>query len=614
MAQSKKPGNGSGSKKAVTDRQTTADNLYSEITPAGDLKSLIAGVKAAQLRKTAQETRLTKKQINAQKAVLDAEYQAAKKKEELVEAAKSVDLEIAKEKLDAVTADKAELAVKKKDKDKKVKKQKTIADFNTLLKNLEDALDRKNANMMGVDGKDVAALKTAYTAAYVAWQKAKSKTNDPDADKLAAAEKQGVIEEMMRDFKKQIDLLDSIANRNERQLAAKKERTKTGTDLKKLDYDGIYKSKLSKFMDLGRNDKGRVSLSRSMQVAAGMVGRNLQNKASNLAPSALYNNGVSWALSKAGTNRGAVSAIMKVDRSIRYLGTTVKDAGRESFEWLQKSMGSMFTYLKHKWSQLSSGASSAGSLGKLIGFAALFGSLIKPLIEGINSELEKRYGKDYVQTFIRSMWDSAKGWMIGSLRKFIFGDPAADEKPGAPGSNLAVQQTLRKGLNPTVSTVTGFMAKNWGVGRKPEEQENLLASTLRAYKANTGDQKQIDANYLQFYLAGGNGMWLKQLSKPLYNDLKTTGFDVSRFKAEEPTKLRVAPAPGRAVGAAVAAAPSASSKPVTVSPPASQGADPKGGGGGGGSTSKGVALGNAQMPKRGVSDYLAAFNAGLLIN
>ena len=612
------------SQQAGKDRQKIADANYDDIAAApADLKSLIAGVKQAQSKLTNQQQRLSKKQIAQQKKTLDDEYKIAKMKEDLVDQTAKVDAEIAAEEKALVEEQKKELVTKVKEKKKKKKKQKSISDFNTLIKNLEDSIDRHMSNLVGVSTPDVNKLKNTFADVYRAWQKAKSKTTDPDHDKLVQAEKQGTIDELMVGFKKSIDFLAKVGAQNNDKIKKRKELEK-GQKTALVPYGQLYRSKLERFVDMGRDKEGKASISRSLALAASMVGRDLKNQIAKAGPSSLLTQGTSWALSKAGNNRGAVSAILKVDKSLRYVGTAVKDAGASTVEWFQKSMGSMLGYLKRKWAQLASG-SSAGGIGKLIGYAALFSALIKPMLEGINKELEARFGPHYVKDFLAATWATAKEWMISGLRRFIFGDPTADEKPAQAGSDLAVQQGLRNGLHPTIGTNADMFAKDWGAKKTPEQTENLLRSTLRSYQAHTGDEKEVQRKYLQFYLNGGNGIRYTQLSKPLYDDLKTAGFDVKRFSPsvdKRSTNFGAAPAPGSSVGkpgsvtAPTAAGGAYGSVPqkVVATPPSSQGTDSGTSTGGKAANPKGVALGNSSFPSNGVSDALNALGSGLLVN
>lgn len=619
--------------KAAADMQKRAQDEYDSVDSSAspDLKSLINGVKSAQGKKDQQQKRLSKKQLQNQKKTLDAEYAAAKKKEALADAAAKVDEEIQKEELELIEAEKRDLDVKRKDIPKKKAKQKAVSKLNDLLTNLGDAIDRKNANLQAVLPKDVLKLKTAFTEAFAAWQKAKSKANDPDKDQLAAAEKQGSIDEMMKAFKKSIDFLDQVSKRNQKRMDAQKElqgKQHQSLDLKNLDYSKIYESRLSKFLNLGKDKEGNISLSKSMKTAASIFGRSLKDKASNLAPSALYNNGVQWALSKAGNNKGAVSAIMAVDKSIRVLGSTVKGVGSASMEWLQKGMSSMFGFLKKRWGQLGSGSSEAGSLGKLVGWAALLSSLILPLLKGINKELSDRFGPDYVSKFLTGMWATAKDWIVKSIKEFLFGsDKAKSSETPQAKKDISAYSEAPSNTKANKEFGSGFFGRQASLAKNSllnddRQSEVLLNNALDDYNRATDPVVKLKArNYVEMVIATKPNL---VVGYGTYQALKKSGFNAPSIThrniipiggpAQVPKSGAVSvpgtTSPGAiSVGAPIASKPSSA---VVTMPPPKQGSDTTSIKPGGKSAPTAGALGASQIPNQGVGDGIGAFNAGLL--
>jgi len=618
----------------ATDRLKKAQDLYDEVesNPQGpDLKHLISQVKGLAEQQSKQEQRLTKKQIKNLKTELDREAQLQARKEKLLQAEAEVAAEEAaekeqelKEREDDLKTEKVELPKAKKEKEKKKKKEKEVSDFDKALTDFRTMLDKKRKSLQTLSGKDTSKLKAALLGLWQLYQKLKTKVNDPDGSKLAAADKHGNVDEMLKDYKREIDAMDLMAQRNDRQLAAHKARH---PDAKPTGYDDLYQSKFSKFLALGRDEKGGASLSRSMMKAAAMFGRSLQNSASKLKPSELYGSGVSWALSKAGSNPKAINAILKVDKSLRWVGENVKDLGISTAQWLHKSMSDIFGYLKRKWSSLSSGE-GMGALGKLVGLGALFTSLIQPLLDGINTELEKRYGKDYIQTFIKSLWASAKSWLIDGLKNFFLGGKKlADMKPGTPEYSAKL---IQGEMNPMKTSKPKYFATNWAASQSNAKQEELLQDYVDNYNNETDPvDKQGFLNALQFFVAGGNGINLKTVRAPLYDQIKATGIDVSHIKRGGATTERMPaaaapatafsspiraagvanPVVSRGAGAAVKATAPAVTAPVapkTVAPPSGQRA-------GASSPGVGPGLGNANISNKGVRDDLHLINGGTLV-
>lgn len=627
----------------------TAQDLYDEVEsdPQGpSLQSLIKNVKDLAEKNSQQAQRLTKKQIKDLKYKLDRESAMMARKEKLAEAEKEV---AAEEALEAeqelkerenqlvvqskdLVADKKDLVVRKKDKEKKKQKKVEISGFDKLLTDLRELVDRKQASIQTVGGKDVQQMKNALMAVYQAYQKLKSKKNDPTGSKLAAADKHGNIDEILSTLKKQIDLMAVVADRNDKQLKALKERQPK----EPKEYDDLYNTRLQKFRKLGLDDKGHSSISRSMMKAASMFGRSLKDRAEKLKPSEIYKSGVSWALSKAGNNPRAINAILKVDKSLRWMGENVKDLGSKTYEWLHKSMGDIFGYLKRKWSSLSSGE-GMGALGKLIGLGALFTSLIGPLLSGINEELEKRYGKTYIQDFIKSVWNSAKTWLIDGIKSFFVRDKN-DPSTSTQVSKAAQQASndVLKGKPQAAAIKAGFFSKALDAIRYGSDSNQVLANTLGEYndKDTSKDKKNFDKIYIT------NILKTRKNSKTAINvdlaaQLKTSGFDVSgipttvdpTFSAPvvQPLKMSVrgrgtvpipsAPSstklPSVSTPAIATSAPvSVSSPAVTVTPTPKIGSPTSSGTPGARSPGPGPGLSNSQVPTSGIGDAFNFLNMG----
>jgi len=633
MAKRQRPGQKSTQKaNSKLDHLRKAQAVYDEIDAAEpgsapDLKQLIDTVEVMTKAKSQQDKRLTKKQMQGLKAQLDREMAQTRKAELLAQAEAEVAAEEAQEKEDELKArelalkeSKKDVQVKKKDKKKKDIKQAAAITFETKLKALKDEVDKKRAAPSTVNTQDVQKFKVALLDVYNAYQKLKAKVDDPTGSKLAAADKNGDVDQILKNLKKQIDDLDAIAQKNERVLDAEKKALPQVEQ--KADYKDLYQSKLGRFLRLGQDQHGKLSLSRSMQKAAEMLGRKIKDKVDPLRPSKVWESGVTWALKKAGNNPKAVQAILKVDKTMKTIAGGIKTLGHETYDWIHKSMGDIFGYLRRKWQALSSGE-GAGALGKLVGLGALFTSLIGPLLSGINAELEKRYGKDYIQSFVKSLWEGAKGWLLNGLKTFFFGDEKSPQ--------IQQQKEMQKVANAVVTgkaqkeaSKIGLLGKLWDVARYGDSSNEVIANTLNEYqdKDTAADKRSFDKGYITDMLKKR-----KEKKQPLPITLATqltaAGFDVSGIGTTVDAP-QAAPAPqpmfrnlrtGFVFGSqkqatAVAAPVQASAPPVSAKPPAPPVTTSAASATGAKGPGAAPGLGNAQMPNNSVSDTFHTLNIG----
>jgi hypothetical protein len=595
--------------------QKAADSAYEDIqsvtTP--DLKTLISQVRVAQEKKKQQNQKLSKKQLEQQKKTIQAQAVAESKRLEMLIKESEISGQKAKKEIQEIQASQEQQKKEVKD-DLKIEKQISAAeDFEKKIKDLQKAVKKKTVEALTIGARDVSQLRTLWADAESAFWLMQSKALFTEGDKSNQIDKSKAAHSDLLDLKKQIDVLNRIARRNDTQRTEK---------------DQVADAELSnslwaRLLSSGRKKLGSQSISKSIQTAASIFGRQLKTKASEGLENALgaIKQGASWTANKIGN--GAVAALVKADKSIRQLGTIVKDVGKNSFAWLHKTMDSMFGYLKHKWNSLRLG--SAGGLGTLVGLGMLFKSLILPMIQGINTKLEQLYGKNYVQTFISSMWDKAKDWMLTGVKNFLFGGPASKNDVGAAG---ATRKSLRGNLSVVNEPALGSLESSWGKVHKPLEQERLLSSSLRSmldFKARgSKDEEQYRRNQIQFYLNRGNGLTINSLQPELYGALKAEGFNLSMFKNMGPDTGKLRPsaaAPsisannaqwstGSAKASGVPIRAQSSTSITTAKPPATSisstsGARTK-------STPTAPGLGNASIPNQNVSDGFQALNLGIL--
>lgn len=632
MAQRKRPGQKT-TQKANTklDHLRKAKEVYEEIEAAEpgsapDLKQLINTVQVMTKEKSQQDKRLTKKQMQVLKSQLDREMAQSRKADILADAEAQVAAEEAAEKDDelktrelALKESKKDVLVKKKDKKKKDKKQKAATTFEVKLKALKDEVDKKRAAPSTINSQDVQKFKIALLDVYNAYQKLKAKVDDPTGSKLAAADKNGDVDQILKLLKKQIDDLDLIAQRNERVLDAEK-KSITPID-QKTDYRDLYQSKLGRFLRLGADEHGKLSLSRSMMKAAEMLGRKIKGKVEPFMPGKVWESGVTWALRKAGNNPKAVQAILRVDRTMKSIAGGIKTLGHETYDWIHKSMGDIFGYLRRKWQALSSG-DGAGALGKLVGLGALFTSLIGPLLSGINAELEKRYGKDYIQSFVKSLWEGAKGWLLNGLKSFFFGDEKSPQ--------IQQQKEMQKAANAVVTgkaqkeaAKVGLLGKLWDVARYGDGSDQVITNTLDEYqdKDTTADKRGFDKIYLTDMLKKRRDK-KQPLPITLATKLTAAGFDVSGIGTTVDPPPPPAAQPmfrnlrggflfgSQKQATAVAAPVQASTPPVSARPPAPPTTTSAASGAGTKGPGSAPGLGNAQLPNTAVSDTFHTLNIG----
>jgi len=625
-----RPGNqwadyGKSVEQARRAREKMAQDLYDEVDerPAGDIMALVAAVKKQSKANSQQAARLGKERAQNLKDALDAEQDALAVQQQNVEEEKKQLVDDVKEDKKQADDKKKDLKVEK-DKKKQVKKKLTdVESFEVALKALKKAVKKKALEARTIGNDDVMKLKNLFVTANGLFLKAKLKPVNPD--KAEQLDLMKSAQDELVTLKKQIDMLSDMAKVNDQRRA--RELAKTG-EQKKPGYDDLYQSKFGQFLNLGRDDKGNVSVSRSMRTAASMLGRKISTGAHDLlSPMANYERAVNWALNKAGANPKAVSAILKVDKSLRYLGGAVKDVGKESFAWLHKTMGSMFGYLKHKWGQLSSGG-GMGGLGQLLGLGLLFKNMFLPIIEGVNDELEKKFGKHYITDFLNEQWTKAKDWMVKSLKEFVFGTDAKPTMITKIDNDLKAAQPVAKSIITGEAqkkvAQSGIFGNAWKLLTTDHDDETPLAQMYADYKAAPpGDKAQRKAQ-LQMALDIRKDV---SLSPGLYDGLKSDGLKLgnrtrlavakavpSGARPQGPTMTSARgfgmpiPSFARATGAPV---PQGNAQAVIAkAPPASPVPVAQGGTGKSNPTAPGV--GNSGVPNHATSDGFHAMNLNVL--
>lgn len=306
-------------------------------------------------------------------------------------------------------------------------------------------------------------------------------------------------------------------------------------------------------------------------------------------------------------------------------GKAVKDATTSTFKWLGKRMSSMVSTLG-RFLRAPFGGGAGDTLSSLFGFAALAATIIKPMIDGIDAELTRRYGDKYIQDFIGSIWSKSWSYLVNQIKRFLGID---DESTAKRQEAEAKRQAANRSAADTAQkkTVDQYKTEN---GYKPLTQNdpNALAAKLAYYKkARPGAGKTASKTNIQNYLDDE----ATSIPAPLAAELQKEGFRVppalivgsksappspvssgSEVNSVRKIDLGITSSPVTVGSSSPVNAPMESSAPVTAQPPA---AAPSSGGGpvksAGEQHSALSALGARQIPTYASSDSLQVFNLGV---
>ena len=93
----------------------------------------------------------------------------------------------------------------------------------------------------------------------------------------------------------------------------------------------------------------------------------------------------------------------------------VKDTASSTMKWL----GSRLTGMAGRLMNFLRSPIQGSGLGSLIGMAALATTLIKPMLDGIDAELNSRFGENYIEKFVSGLWTKAWSYLVTQIKSFL---------------------------------------------------------------------------------------------------------------------------------------------------------------------------------------------------
>lgn len=309
------------------------------------------------------------------------------------------------------------------------------------------------------------------------------------------------------------------------------------------------KSSASKFLDEMRGEDGVISLHKGASKALNWLGTSAKEKAGKVAdsiasaPGKAYGAAISSLLNKFEGNPKAVEVIKNLDKGTRMVASAVSSVGSETFRWLGKKLAGLTSMLWGFMKRPFSAVSNMG-LGNLLGLAALTPLLFKPILDGINDELESRFGKTYVQDFISKLWSKAWSFLVEKVKEVLGIDDASkkkkeqnlqDAKTKASNSQLSVskaQEALSKANTPEEKAKAQQLLDTAKYKQKEAERNVVVtdADSRSGFGAAKTDwwiskgKKWLGAGSIEEHLASynqadpsGKKSWLLQLKQDIMN-------------------------------------------------------------------------------------------------
>ena len=240
---------------------------------------------------------------------------------------------------------------------------------------------------------------------------------------------------------------------------------------------------------------------------------------------------------QAPTSPVAVKALGNIAKGAFATANAVRDTTKDTFKWLGKRMtlmmGTLARFLKAPF-----GGSSNG-LASLIGLGALAATVIKPMLEGIDAELKRRFGEKYIEDFISGLWSKSWSFLVKQIKGFLgIKEEAPEAKaPEAKAAKVAASEAARKNVVAVQSTVAGS-----------SDSATVVSAKLNAYRSYKDRVTKTRAKTnLQNYLNDEAG----PLPTAMVAELEASGFTVSKKSAAPApaTSGRSAPLPPTGAGA-----------------------------------------------------------------
>ncbi len=250
-----------------------------------------------------------------------------------------------------------------------------------------------------------------------------------------------------------------------------------------------------------------------------------------------------------------VRALNSIAKGTVATGRAVQQAGKDSMSWLGKRMSS----LSRMFSRFFSGGGVSegfGMLGKLLGGGVFLGAVLKPILDGIDGELSKRFGDSYVQDFITGLWTKAWGYLVGQIKGFL-GITEASNPIGQAGDAHDVSAESKSIMD--AATPAQPLTK---------EQTVAKEKALEAYRAEL-DKGSFLQKYYQIGLTPTQKAAKERYEASLKGELNVNATTSSTTSASSSTTATSAPASTSSSSSSSTATPTATgrSSPVSTASP-----------------------------------------------
>jgi hypothetical protein len=443
-------------------RDAKAGEEWNGVAPTSfDLKALVANVALASsndARVKRASSKSNKKAAKALRKMVNNRVRSEEKKEVLIDEA---------------------VKVNDKETERHDKAQELQLELGAQLLRVENLIKEGLANPEFVGKNQIAKIKTEL------------KSLETLVSKLSGDDR-SVANERVDQIYRSLDELDKVIQ--EVKKANKEDVSKTKFSKRGIekDEDGNELKTWSNLVDRSRDDKGVVGIRKSAALAMQMLGDKAKSKLIGSkglggGVSGLYGKGINKMLDLAKNSPIATKAIQKLDKGVRGLTSVVKTVGGDMLKWLGKKLGALGSML---FKFLRSPLQSVGGLGNLLGLAAMGAMFIKPIFDGINGELERRFGEDYINKFISGLWSKAWGYLVDKIKSFLGigggdGDNSKNSDPGTTGANDGALTSSGAEAGSIVDSTTSLTPA----------QERIKEKALQDYRATLATGGFMQRNY-----------------------------------------------------------------------------------------------------------------------
>ena len=173
----------------------------------------------------------------------------------------------------------------------------------------------------------------------------------------------------------------------------------------------------------------------------------------------------------------------------------VKDTESSTMKWL----GSRLTGMAGRLMNFLRSPIQGSGLGSLIGMAALATTLIKPMLDGIDAELNSRFGENYIEKFVSGLWTKAWSYLVTQIKSFL--GISEDANPlGTAANALKSFLGISEDANPLV-TAANALKSFLGISEDAAPNSSLSPVQQKARDKALGDYRAAldKGSFLQKY-------------------------------------------------------------------------------------------------------------------